>query len=176
MNHDIGAFVMVQRLSLEPIDKLGAIVSGKDVLDRVFRPQCNDPFRYGQQEQIMIAEDDLDGGAKLFEVAQDAKRIRAAIDQIADAPEAVYGRIKPDEFEQAFQGARAALDIADCVDGHRVEKKMRWCESIAPRVYGYFASILLDSPPRAVNPPVTVAQTGRQDFTTSRRIRLTAFS
>lgn len=134
MNHDIGAFVMVQRLSLEPIDELGAIVGGKDVLDRVFRPQGDDPFRYGQQEQIVIAEDDLDGGAELFEVAQDAKRIRAAIDQIADAPEAVYGRIKPDEFEQALQGARAALDVADCVGGHRVEKERRWCEGIARRI------------------------------------------
>lgn len=41
---------------------------------------------------------------------------------------------------------------------------------------GYLASITLRSPPRAANSPVTLAQTGRQDATTSRRIRFTAFS
>lgn len=176
MNHEIRAFVIVQRLSPEPLQQLRPIVGGEDILNRVFRPQRNNAFRDGEQEQVVIAKDDLCGRPELFEITKDAKGVRASIDQIADAPEAVYGRIKPEEFEQSLQGARAALDVADCVDGHRVEKEMRWCESIAPRGYGYFASILLDSPPRAVNPPVTVAQTGRQDFTTSRRIRLTAFS
>jgi hypothetical protein len=41
---------------------------------------------------------------------------------------------------------------------------------------GYLASITLRSPPRAANSPVTFACTGRQAFTTSCRIRLTAFS
>lgn len=41
---------------------------------------------------------------------------------------------------------------------------------------GYLASITLRSPPRAANSPVTLAQTGRQDATTSCRIRFTAFS
>jgi hypothetical protein len=41
---------------------------------------------------------------------------------------------------------------------------------------GYLASITLRSPPRAANSPVTVACMGRQDFTISWRIRLTAFS
>ncbi len=134
MNHEVGAFVMVQRLSLEPIDELGAIVGGKDILNRVFRPQRDNAFRSGEQEQVVIAEDDLCGGAKLFEIAKDAKGVWAAIDQIADAPKAVCGRIKPDEFEQSLQRARAALDVADCVDGHRAEKKRRWCEGIARRI------------------------------------------
>ena len=47
----------------------------------------------------MIAQDDLYGGSKLFEVAKDAKGVRAAIDQIADTPEAVCGRGEPDLFE-----------------------------------------------------------------------------
>lgn len=41
---------------------------------------------------------------------------------------------------------------------------------------GYLASMTLRSPPRAANSPVTVACMGRQDFTMSRKIRLTAFS
>lgn len=41
---------------------------------------------------------------------------------------------------------------------------------------GYFASITLCSPPRAANSPVTLAHTGLLARTTSRRMRLTAFS
>ena len=134
MNHEIQAFVIVQRLSPEPLQQLRPIVGGEDILNRVFLPQRNNAFRDGEQEQVVIAKDDLCGRPKLFEITKDAKGVRASIDQIADAPEAVYGRIKPEEFEQSLQGARAALDVADCVNGHRVEKERRWSEGIARRV------------------------------------------
>jgi hypothetical protein len=99
MNHEVGAFVMVQWLPPEPLQQLSPIVGGEDVVDRVFRPHGDDLFRYSQQEQIVIAQDDPYGGAKLFEVAKDAKGVRATIDQIADGPQAISGRIKPDLFE-----------------------------------------------------------------------------
>lgn len=120
MDHEVRAFVMVQGLSPEPLQQLRPIGGGEDILNRVFRPQRDNAVRYGEQEQVVIAEDDLCGGSKLFEIAQDAKGVGAAIDKIADAPEAVYEGIKPDEFEQSLQGARAALNVADCIDGHRV--------------------------------------------------------
>jgi len=120
MDHEVRAFVMVQGLSPEPLQQLRPIGGGEDILNRVFRPQRDNAVRYGEQEQVVIAEDDLCGGSKLFEIAQDAKGVGAAIDEIADAPEAVYEGIKPDEFEQSLQGARAALNVADCIDGHRV--------------------------------------------------------
>jgi hypothetical protein len=47
----------------------------------------------------VIAQHNLGGGSKLFEIAKNAKGVRAAIDQIPDTPEAVCGRSEPDQFE-----------------------------------------------------------------------------
>lgn len=99
MDHEVRAFVIMQRLPAEPFQQLCPIGGGENVLDRVFRPQRNNAFRHGEQEQIVIAQHDLRGGAKLFERAKDAKGVRAAIDQIADTPEAVCRRGEPDLFE-----------------------------------------------------------------------------
>lgn len=100
MDHDMRAFAIEQRLPPEPFQQLVSIIGGEDILDGVFGPQGGEAFCRGEQEQVVIAQDDLRGGPKLFEIAKDAKRGWAAIDQIANAPEAVYRGIEPDQFEQ----------------------------------------------------------------------------
>lgn len=96
MNHEVRMVVVMQRLPPQPFEEVVPVRGVENVLNGVFRPQTDDLLRYGEQEQVVIAEDHLGGGAELFEIAKDAEGAWATIDQISDAPEAVYGGIKPD--------------------------------------------------------------------------------
>lgn len=51
--------------------------------------------------------------------AQGFQRLGAAIDQVADQPQAVDGRVEVDAFQQALERLQAALQIADGVGGHQ---------------------------------------------------------
>ena len=72
----------------------------------------------GQEVQIVVAEDADGGGAERLHVAQDGKRIGAAIDEIADEPQAIALLRKADELEQLAKLGAAALDVADRVVTH----------------------------------------------------------
>ena len=120
MDHEVGLFTIVQRLPAQPFHQLCSILCSQHIAQRIFLPQRGDAVRHGEQEQIVIAQDDLSRWAQLFEVAQDAEGARPAIDQVSRAPETVGGRIKPDLLQQLFQGVGTALDVADCVGCHRL--------------------------------------------------------
>jgi hypothetical protein len=71
-----------------------------------------------QQEEVMVAQDDNSSITQLLDVTEDAQRIRATVDQIADKPETISTWIKSDVLNQALQGLVTALHIADCVGSH----------------------------------------------------------
>lgn len=66
----------------------------------------------------MVAQDDNSSITELLDVAKDAQRIRATVDQIADEPKAIRFWIKVNVLDQALQGVVTALHIADCIGGH----------------------------------------------------------
>lgn len=76
----------------------------------------------------MITEDDTDGWTKMLEEAQDPKRVRAAIDEIADKPDAVGSRIKPQQIDQSSERDETPLYVADCIGGHK--SRLRFAEPI----------------------------------------------
>ncbi len=89
MHQHEGGFAVQKRLMAYPRQQLITVRRGKYGLQRIFRANRGKAFRHGEQEQIVIAQHNLRGGSELFEIAKDTKGVRAAIDQIADTPEAV---------------------------------------------------------------------------------------
>ena len=71
-----------------------------------------------QQMQVMVAEHADRGIAEVPDEAQHAERIRPAVDQVADEPQAVGGRIEADGIEQAQKGIVATLKIANGIGRH----------------------------------------------------------
>src|SRR5690606_22594554 len=51
--------------------------------------------------------------------AQNLQGTGAAINQVADQPQPVMRRLKPDLFQQPLERMKATLDIAYCISGHR---------------------------------------------------------
>ena len=66
----------------------------------------------------MVSQDDLCGGAKLFDVSKDLKRVRSSIHQVADEPQSICRGIKVDAIDELIQLRGATLDIADGIGGH----------------------------------------------------------
>ncbi len=89
MHKDKRIFSIEQRLLTEPCDEFIMIWCGQDPLEGVFLAHRRYAFGDSQQEQVMVAQDDNRSIAKILDVAEDAQRIRAAVDEIADKPETI---------------------------------------------------------------------------------------
>jgi hypothetical protein len=70
------------------------------------------------QVQVVIAEHHRRRGAQRLDQAQHLQRRGPAIDQVADEPDAVGGRIEADIVEQAPERVVTSLQIADCICSH----------------------------------------------------------
>ena len=103
-----------------------AIRRREDRRDRVVPMRPRVSRRHGQQMQIVVAENGDGRRAERFHFAQYRERIRAAVDEIADQPQAIGGLRKSDELEQVAELGVAALDVADRVEAH-------WCTVGAAR-------------------------------------------
>ncbi len=73
---------------------------------------------YAEQVQIVISQNGHRTLAECAHEAQDLERLRAAIDEISDEPEAVTVAIERDHLEQLAEFVVAALDVADRVGRH----------------------------------------------------------
>ena len=71
-----------------------------------------------QQVQVVIAEHDGGRIAEAGNPAQHVERGGPAVDEVADEPEPVAGRVEAEEREQVVEFGGAALYVADGVDGH----------------------------------------------------------
>ena len=118
MDQELVAFERDQRPAGEPVQKLVAVGCFEDRRERVLPVRLRVARGHGQEVQIVVAEDGDGGGAERLHVAQDGKRIRAAIDEIADEPQAIARLGKADELEQLAKLRAAALDVADRVVAH----------------------------------------------------------
>jgi hypothetical protein len=64
----------------------------------------------------VVAEHGHGAWPKRLHEAQARERIGAAIDEVADEPQAILGGIETRRIEQALEGLEAALQVADRED------------------------------------------------------------
>lgn len=118
MDHGKRPFTIQEPLLSEPRQKFLPIRCGENRLQRVFRTNCRDLFRHGKEEEIVVAQDGDGPISKVLDVAKDAQRVRATIDQIADEPEAISGRVESNMLDETLQRFVTSLHISDRVGGH----------------------------------------------------------
>ena len=118
MHHEVRPLVPMEWLSTEPLQQIASIVCLQHIMDRVFWFGGKDALGDGQEEDVMVAEDDLGRRAERFEKPQHAQRCGTAVDEISDAPKPIGRRIETDILQQAIERSRTTLDIADGVGGH----------------------------------------------------------
>lgn len=88
-------FVIEEPLLTDPCEKLITIRCFKDRLQGIFRANRDNALRNGKEEQVMVAQHDNRSVFQILDIAEDRKRIRPTVDQIADEPETVDSRVKP---------------------------------------------------------------------------------
>jgi hypothetical protein len=76
-------------------------------------------FGHGKKKQVVIAKHDNSPIMNIFDRAENAQGVRAAIDEIADEPKAIGSGVKMYPLEKALQGSIAALHIADRISSHK---------------------------------------------------------
>jgi len=118
VNHGVLAFRVHHLLRAQPAKQLFAIGSLEDGGQGVVLMQFGPALGDHQQMQIMIAQDGDRPAAEAFDEAQNLLRVRTAVDQIADEPQAVARLIETDLVEQFPQWIVAALQIAYRVGSH----------------------------------------------------------
>ena len=74
----------------------------------------------------MVAQYDNRPISQILDVAEDVQRIRAAVDEVADEPETIMGRVEVDMLEKALQRLVASLYIADGIRRHTHESTLGW--------------------------------------------------
>ena len=84
----------MQGLVSEPVDQIGVILCGEDVVNGVFGPQGHNAFSGSQQKELMITQDKTDGCVKILDKTQRGERVRTPVDQITDEPERVDRGLK----------------------------------------------------------------------------------
>jgi len=119
MDHRIFAFDMEQRQPTQPGQQVVAIRSRKNFCQRILTADFAVAIRQHRQMQIVVTENDRRTPSQTFDQAQDGERVRAAIDQVANQPQAVACRREAQVFEQADKFSVATLNVADSIGGHR---------------------------------------------------------
>jgi len=176
MYHQERSLTVMERLTPKPLQQLAPIFCREHVVDGVFLPKGDNPFRDSEQKQVMVSQHYASRGAEILDESKNGEGGRSAIYQVADEPQSICRRIKVDAIDELIELLAATLDIADSVSGHGWGGELAEAKVCGRVSNGNRASITLLSPPRAANVPVTFAHTGRQALTTSCKMRLTAFS
>jgi hypothetical protein len=99
-----------------PIGRVENIVEGV----RGMRPL--DSFRYDEEREIVIAEHRDGAASQTLHKPHDRERLRATIDEIANEPQGVACGFEPDPVQQPQQLIMAALNIADGVGTHCIQR------------------------------------------------------
>ena len=109
---------MQQRQAAQPVEQFIAIRRREYILQRIVTPTARMARSHRQQVQIVITEHTLRCVAEIFYKTQYLQGLRPAIDQIADKPEPVCGRIKRNALQQRKQLIVAALHVTKGVNRH----------------------------------------------------------
>ena len=112
-----------QRPGREPLEQGIAVGGGQDFVQGIVAANPGTARGHGQQVQIMIAEGDRRCGAEGANSAQHRQRVRAAVDQVANEPEAIAIRAEAQGGEQRAEFGIAALYVADRVQRHQVPSR-----------------------------------------------------
>ena len=121
MDHQPAVIEVCERAAADPVEQLGAIGRGKDVVVSVGPMGFAQSRGNRQQVQVVIAEHGGDPLTLFDHPAKRVKRARAAIDQIAGQPERRFGRKL---FDQAEERVEATLQVADDPGG--MHKRDGW--------------------------------------------------
>ena len=107
-----------QRPRRQPGDQLIAVRRLDDGIERVLSMRATMAGRNGEEVKVVITEHRGCGIAQSADFAQHRQRVRAAIHEIADQPQAIRCRREADQVEQLAELGMATLDVADCVVRH----------------------------------------------------------
>lgn len=104
---DLALFVIVQqRQATQPVEQWLAVRRLEDFPQRVGLLQALGLVRYRQQVQVVVAQDADHRLAHGIEEAQRLQGLRAAVDQVADQPQAVLAGSKATRSSRHFRGSR----------------------------------------------------------------------
>ena len=107
-----------ERKVAQPVEQLISVGREQYVAEGVF-PLFSDALASGEQVQIVVAEDAYGAIAEGLDVSHDLERMGAAVHEIAREPQEVALRFELDLVEQRLELRETALNVSDCVNGHR---------------------------------------------------------
>jgi len=118
VDHHVLAVDVQHRPEPQPVEQIVAVRCIEQIVEGV----VGAPLRMagGEREEVQIVVALHDDGA-LPEIAHEphhGRRVRPAVHQVADEPEAVARARESDLAEQALERLEAGLDVADRVGGH----------------------------------------------------------
>ena len=112
MNHQHAVIEVRDWTMPYPVEEIGCVGGGQDLVDGVAFFRLPDPRRYRQQVQVMISKDGYGAVAEGDQVTQRGERFRAAIDDVAGEPQR-RGGAGSGFGQEALECVTATLDIAE---------------------------------------------------------------
>jgi len=107
-----------QRPVPQPVEQAVAVGRGDHALERVVFASLDRALSKRQQMQIVVAEHGHRAITQIPYEAQCSERGRAAVDEVAHEPQAIFRAIEPEFAKQRLQLFETALNIADRVGSH----------------------------------------------------------
>ena len=122
VDHRIGkaVFAVQQGLPNQPIDERAAVGRIENFLECVLGPQLARAGGDGDEIEVVITEDNARVVAELRDVAQDSQGLWAAVDEIANEPQAIAAAPEVYEIQQRLELVEATLHVADGIGGHEL--------------------------------------------------------
>ena len=127
------AFAHHQRPRAQPSEQLVAIGRIEDRPERIVPVGSAMAGSDGQQMQIVVPQHRDRGVAEFFHGSQHRQRIGAAVDEVANQPQAIAGWIEGDQLEQLPELGMAALNIADDIVAHWESRRSRTVGEVAAK-------------------------------------------
>ena len=109
---------MRKGLQPQPVGEFVAVLCGQQFAQAVLAAHRRTALVDREKVQVVIAENDDQRIIDFPQEPQGVKRLRAAVDQVAHAPEPVFSGGKADFLQQFFQRLVTALYIPDRVGAH----------------------------------------------------------
>jgi len=109
----------------QPVEQAVAVGRGDHLPKRVVFAGLGGALSERQQMQIVVAEHAHRAITQIAHEAQCGERGRAAVDEIADQPQAILRAIERECAQQRLQLIEAALNITDRVGGHSSERPVK---------------------------------------------------
>ncbi len=88
----VGHLVQGHRPVTQPVEQLRAVGCGEQLVQRVVAVRLPHACRYGQQVQVVVAQQAADGRAQTHHAAQHCQRLRTPVHQVAQREQGVATR------------------------------------------------------------------------------------